>query len=645
MDDPASSSSPWVHDESVVAASVALMVAGSLESWEYLASYSDLMNWLTTDTATAAWHYNTYGLAENRSISFDAWDYLASNPDLMNWLGADVVRATEHYILYGRYENRSFSFDASSYLAANGDLFNWLGTNYDAAAQHYIEHGRFEIAQGLRSSQGTPFDTISPTVLSLSPHDAASGVAVESTIVVTFSESIVQGTGAIALHTGSFFGPVVESFNVASSHNLSFSGSVLTINPSADLASNTHYFVTLDAGSVRDLAGNGYAGSADYDFMTTPGVLPNWDWRTGYGLLNVDGMLERATGHTISDAPLFGDGHGAKDWGLNQIHAPDAWSAGYTGKGVVVAVIDTGVDYTHPDLSANMWKNGGEIAGNGVDDDHNGYVDDVYGYDFVDQDGTPFDDEGHGTFVAGIIAGLHNGIGVTGVAPDAQIMAVRVLGRGDTTYEGVASGIRYAVDNGADVINLSLIASNQNPNFPSIAAAIGDALSHGVIVCMASGNEGSPTPDYPAFLAQTIGGIAVGAVDSTGSVASFSNGAGHGSPWDFMVAPGVGVYSTTSGDAYATMNGTSMATPYVSGAAALLLSAHADFSSAWVLEELENIMTMSASSLGTSALSVSPASSGADPLSGLSSSDALPGSLLAGNELESTPVSLVGIVV
>jgi len=130
--------------------SAAPMLADSLESWEYLASHNDLINWLSTDNATAAWHYNNYGKTENRYISFDAWDYLASNSDLMNWLGKDIIKATEHYILYGRNESRSFAFDATSYLAANPDLAAWLGTDYDAAAKHYIEHGRFEIQQGDR---------------------------------------------------------------------------------------------------------------------------------------------------------------------------------------------------------------------------------------------------------------------------------------------------------------------------------------------------------------------------------------------------------------------------------------------------------------------------------------------------------------
>jgi len=244
-----------------------VMVAGSLESWEYLASYPDLMNWLGTDVATAAWHYNNFGAAEGRSIRFDAWDYLASNDDLMNWLGADVQKAAVHYITHGRNENRSFAFDAASYLSANQDLALWLGKDYDAAARHYIEHGRFEMAKGFRPSFSEVFLT-PPAVIGYAPADAASGVAVGSDIVLTFSEAIQKGSGTIVIHSGSATGTTVASYDVASSGNLAVSGNTLTINPTADLAHGTHYFVTLDAGSIKDFLGNSYVGTSAYDFTT-----------------------------------------------------------------------------------------------------------------------------------------------------------------------------------------------------------------------------------------------------------------------------------------------------------------------------------------------------------------------------------------
>ncbi|MEZ6116119.1 MAG: S8 family serine peptidase [Pirellulaceae bacterium] len=148
---------------------------------------------------------------------------------------------------------------------------------------------------------------------------------------------------------------------------------------------------------------------------------------------------------------------GANDWNLNAINAPEVWSQGYTGEGIVVAVVDTGVDWTHVDLASNIWTNADEIAGDGIDNDRNGYVDDVYGWNFANRNANVQDANGHGTHVAGTIASLRNGSGSTGVAHDAQIMPVKVLGNnGSGSDYAVSQGIRYAVDNGADVINLSL---------------------------------------------------------------------------------------------------------------------------------------------------------------------------------------------
>jgi hypothetical protein len=147
---------------------------------------------------------------------------------------------------------------------------------------------------------------------------------------------------------------------------------------------------------------------------------------------------------------------GSQDWSVNAINAPEAWAQGYTGQGVVVAVIDTGVQFNHPDLNSQIYINAGEIGGNGIDDDRNGYVDDTSGWDFYSGDNYADDGNGHGTHVAGIIAAAANGFGATGVAPGAKIMPIRVLGSdGSGSTNSVAAGIRYAVDNGADIINLA----------------------------------------------------------------------------------------------------------------------------------------------------------------------------------------------
>ncbi|WP_245153567.1 S8 family serine peptidase [Chlorobaculum sp. 24CR] len=507
----------------------------------------------------------------------------------------------------------SFNVASSSQLSFSGSTLTIdPSSDLDTGTHYYVTFAKGSVVDlsGNKYAGTTSYDfttetvdTTAPVVSVFSPADGSSNAAVETNITLTFNEAIQAGNGSIEIHAGSPTGTLLESFDAASSSHLAFSGSTLTIDPSSDLDPATHYYVTIGSGAVLDLAGNGYAGTTSYDFTTELAPV-QWDPVSGYGLLDIDAMLELATGASIADAPLYGDGYGSWDWGLNDTQAPDAWQAGYTGEGIIVAVIDSGVLYTHSDLAGKIWSNSGEIAGDGIDNDGNGYVDDIYGYDFVNYDGYALDDYGHGTHVAGIIAGLDNGTGVTGVAYDATIMPVKVLGSsGSGSFTAVANGIIYAVDNGADVINLSLGAYGAYSS--SVTSAISYALDHGVMVCMASGNDSQSSPTYPAILAETLGGIAVGAVNSSNTVASFSNDAGGTDPYDFVVAPGVSIYSTYSNGGYASMSGTSMATPYVAGAAALLLSAEADFASEWTLEQLENILATSAEFLGASTLAAS----------------------------------------
>ncbi len=495
------------------------------------------------------------------------------------------------------FSGSTLTIDPLNNLGGNTRYFVSLasGTVKDLAGNSYSGTSTYDF-------KTVALDTVAPTVKSFTPADGSLNASLNTNITLTFSESVKAGSGLIEIHSGSVTGALVESFDAASSSRLSFSGSTLTIDPLNTLANGTHYFVTFANGSVKDLAGNLFTGSSAYDFTTLSSTTSTtWNATSGYGLLNVDTMLEKATGHVISDSPLYGDGWGTKDWGLNDIQAPDAWLAGYTGKGIVVAVVDTGVDYQHTDLSQNIWTNTLEIAGNGIDDDNNGYVDDIYGYDFVNNDGYALDDNGHGTHVSGIIAGLNNGYGVTGVAYDATIMPVKVLSSsGSGTFTGVAAGVMYAVNNGADVINLSLGAYGSASK--ELSSAITYAINHGVIVCMASGNDSQTSPTYPAILAKTAGGIAVGAVNSSNVVATFSNDAGTLVPYDFVIAPGVSIYSSYMGGQYVVMSGTSMATPFVAGAAALLLSAQKDFSSSWSLGQLENLLTTTAQPVGAAGL-------------------------------------------
>ncbi len=292
-----------------------------------------------------------------------------------------------------------------------------------------------------------------------------------------------------------------------------------------------------------------------------------YDNNSGYGLIDAGKAVGKAIGEdSFTDVP----DEGGNDWGADMVEAPEVWEQGHTGKGVIVAVLDTGVDYNHSDLNDNIWTNTKEIAGNGIDDDGNGYIDDVYGWNFSGNDNDVLDRNGHGTHVAGTIAGENNDFGVTGIAYDAQIMPVKVLDdSGSGSYSSVADGIYYAVDNGAQVINLSLGGSRSSIQ---LELAIKYADSKGVTVVMAAGNNSDSEPGYPGRYADDFG-IVVGAVDSDNQMADFSNRAGDDN-LAYVTAPGVDVYSTVPNNRYDSYSGTSMATPHVAGVVALMLSAN-----------------------------------------------------------------------
>lgn len=241
--------------------------------------------------------------------------------------------------------------------------------------------------------------------------------------------------------------------------------------------------------------------------------------------------------------------------GVQYINAPEQWQQGRTGKGVVIAVIDTGVDYNHPDLRENI----------------------IGGKDFTGK-GDYMDGNGHGTHVCGTIAAANNGSGVVGVAPDAKILALKALddnGAGDMS--NVVAAIQYATDYGVDIISMSL----GGPGSPALHRAVKDAVAKGIILICAAGNEGDGDPNteevsYPGAYAEVI---EVGAIDFNGKLAYFSN-TNHEVD---ILAPGVDILSTYPNGQYAKLDGTSMATPHMTGAVALLRSknvadyTHGDF--------------------------------------------------------------------
>jgi thermitase len=257
--------------------------------------------------------------------------------------------------------------------------------------------------------------------------------------------------------------------------------------------------------------------------------------------------------------------------------AGDAWEAGIGG-GVAVAVIDTGVDLLHPDLAANAWRNPGESGSgresNGLDDDLNGRVDDWRGWDFVAGDSNPADENGHGTHVAGTIAARRgNGLGVAGVADGSRLMALRVLNAdGNGSVAGVIQAYGYAAHAGAKVVNLSLGSSVPSRSesdaiaaFPEMlfVAAAGNGGDDGV------GDDNDLDPEYPcAYLLPNV--VCVAASDNRDGLAPFSN---YGDLSVDLAAPGVDILSTLPDGGYGWASGTSMATPHVAGAAALLWAA------------------------------------------------------------------------
>src|SRR6185369_5814767 len=226
---------------------------------------------------------------------------------------------------------------------------------------------------------------------------------------------------------------------------------------------------------------------------------------------------------------------------MEKINAPAAWNI-TTGGSVKVAVIDSGVDYNHPDLAANVWTNPGEIAGNGVDDDHNGFIDDTRGWDFVNNDNNPMDDNGHGTHVAGTIAARgNNGIGVAGVAWTAQIIPLKTQNtQGNGFTSDAVKAINYAAHVGAKVINASFGGSAADPAEDSAIAAAN------LLVVAAAGNNGSNndvTPFYPASFNRSN----IISVANTTQSDTLNYDSNYGTVSVDLAAPGYAILSTVPG--------------------------------------------------------------------------------------------------
>ena len=256
------------------------------------------------------------------------------------------------------------------------------------------------------------------------------------------------------------------------------------------------------------------------------------------------------------------------------IDALEAWQLPYGNAAVVVGIIDSGVDYYHPDLADKIWSNTGEIPGNGIDDDHNGYRDDIRGWDFANNDDDPMDDLGHGTHVSGTIAAEgNNGVGVIGVAgmnPIVKLMPLKFLAaNGYGTTANAVNCITYAASFTDGLGNHTVRLTSNSWGGGGKSKTLETAINNcGALVVASAGNDGTNTIQYPAgYSSANI--ISVAATDDKDQLASFSNFSG---TWVDLAAPGVNILSTTPGNSYDSWNGTSMAAPHVSGVAALLMS-------------------------------------------------------------------------
>jgi len=339
---------------------------------------------------------------------------------------------------------------------------------------------------------------------------------------------------------------------------------------------------------------------------------------------------EKGTSEPQPDQKTPDDLHN-KLWGLNNtgqtggtsdvdIDAPEAWTltTGQREGGPIICVIDTGIDYNHPDLKANLWTNKGEIPGDGIDNDGNGTIDDVHGFNGINDSGNPLDDHNHGSHCFGTIAGVgNNGTGVVGVNWEAQVMGAKFLAaNGSGSTAGAIKSILYASRNDARITSNSWGGGGFNQ-------ALYDALkaSPALHIC-AAGNESNNNDkkaSYPAsYDLPNI--VAVAASDSNDRLASFSN---YGATQVDLAAPGVGIYSTLKNGGYGSMSGTSMATPHVSGVAGLIATLYPNATNAEIKQRL----------LG-----------GVDPVEGLAGKVATGGRLNAYNSIapDTTPPAAPG---
>lgn len=367
----------------------------------------------------------------------------------------------------------------------------------------------------------------------------------------------------------------------------------ITIEPVGDLSLSPDA-ASIGIGQTLQFAASG--GTAPYLFTVTHGsITPEGAYKAPLTPATVTVTVQDSAGLTatatvqvsvgaprVPNDPRFSEMNGLHQLSDADIDAPEAWAIQTDCSGVLVGVLDSGVDYNHPDLAANIHQNASEIANNGIDDDGNGYVDDRRGWNFASNNSSPMDDNLHGTHVAGTIGAVgNNGIGVTGICWKASLVPLKFLDQNGSGFMSDAiEGIYYAADLGVKIINASF---GGGPYTQTFKDALDDIAASGVLFVAAAGNEtndNDAAPSYPANY-NSINVISVAATNSFDELAAYSN---YGATSVHIAAPGTDILSTFptvvtaemaaigKTSAYEKISGTSMATPHISGLAALLWS-------------------------------------------------------------------------
>jgi len=396
--------------------------------------------------------------------------------------------------------------------------------------------------------------SVSPEAVAAVEADIGQGDYVEGEVIVKLRPGQLAESVGFASEYG---GKVVETFEIPSSVYKSFDGDLIRMKLPAGISTAEAIAAMKEDDRVS------YAESNDIqEFYGETPEQPNDLHENLWGFKN--------TGQTGGTAGA--DGKVTEAWKVTTGNGSE--------NGPLIAIIDSGADLDHPDLVGNLWTNPGEIAGDGIDNDNNGVVDDVHGYHAADDHGSPDDQVGHGTHVAGTIGAVgNNGEGVTGVMQQARLMPIRIDSGGRITTDGVIRGVMYAAKMGADITSNSWGGGRLNK-------AIEDAFkANPALHLAAAGNNGADTdrrPSYPmGFDMPNM--VAVGATDHNDRKASFSN---YGETSVDVTAPGKDIYSTKNGGGYHSLSGTSMATPFTSGVAGLIASAYPEATPVQIKERL-----------------------------------------------------------